>query len=79
MKKISKIFSNYSYTMRVEGGAMPKKNYAAKLRTSIKIQIIDDIQFDITVQVLFPKYAKRWKSFVDKLVKEGRGDTTNKE
>ena len=78
-EKISKIFSNYFYTMRVESGERPKKNYASKLRTSIKMQIIDDHHFDITDQVLFPKYQKRWKSFLNKLVEEGRGDTTHKE
>ena len=33
-EKISKIFSNYFFSMEVEGGARPKKNYASKLRTS---------------------------------------------
>ena len=78
-EKISKIFSNYFYSMQVESGERPKKNYASKLRTSIKMKIIEDYKFDITDSTLFPKFGKRWKSFVDKLAEEGRADTTHKE
>ena len=65
--------------MEVVSGDRPKKNYASKLRTSIKMQILSDYRFDITDPILFPNAAKRWKSFVDKLVEEGRGETTHKE
>ena len=78
-EKISKIFSNYLYSMQVESVERPKTNYASKLRTSIKMQIIEDYKFDITDTTLFPKYRKWWKSFVDKLTEEGRADTTHKE
>ena len=61
--------------MELESGARPNKNYASKLRKSIKLQILEDHNFDTTDNALFPKGARRWKSFVDKLAEEGRGDT----
>ena len=65
-EKFSKIFSNYFWSMTVESGDRPKKNYASKLKTAIKMQMIDDFKVDITDQNLFPNFSRRWKSFVDK-------------
>ena len=78
-EKINKIFSSYFWSMQVESGQRPKKNYASKLKTSIKMQMIQDYKVDITDEKLFPQFARRWKSFVDKLAEEGRADTTHKE
>ena len=78
-EKFSKIFSNYFWSMTVESGDRPKKNYASKLKTAIKMQMIDDFKVDITDQNLFPNFSRRWKSFVDKLAEEGRADTKHKE
>ena len=76
---ISKIFSSYFFSMEVEGGERPKKNYACKIRSNIKCQILEEKKFDITDPALFPRAAKRWKSFMCTLAKEGRADTTHKE
>ena len=78
-EEFSKIFSSYFWSMKVESGQRPKKNYASKLKTSIKMQMIEDYKVDITDEKLFPQFTKRWKSFVDKLAEEGRADTTHKE
>ena len=76
---LSKIFSSYFFSMEVEGGERPKKNYANKIRSHIKCHILEEKKFDITDPALFPRAAKRWKSFMNTLAKEGRADTTHKE
>ena len=78
-EEFSKIFSSYFRSMKVESGQRPKKNYASILKTSIKMQMIEDYKVDITDEKLFPQFTKRWKSFLDKLAEEGRADTTHKE
>ena len=47
-EKISKIFSSYFWSMQVESRQRPKKNYASKLKTSIKMKLIQDYKVDIT-------------------------------
>ena len=64
---ISKIFANYFWSMRVIGGHRPKTGYASKLRSHIKMQIMEDYKFDITDPIKFPKADKRWISFIEKL------------
>ena len=78
-EKISKIFTSYFFSMEVEGGERPKKNYACKIRSHLKCFLLEELKFDITDPALFPRAAKRWKSFMNTLAKEGRGDTTHKE
>ena len=70
-EKFSKIFSSYFWSMTVESGERPKKNYACKLKTAIKMKMVEDFKVDITDQNLFPNFARRWKSFVEKLADEG--------
>ena len=41
--------------MELESGARPNKNYASKLRKSIKLQVLEDHNFDTTENALFPK------------------------
>ena len=78
-EKFSKIFSSYFWSMTVESGERPKKNYACKLKTAIKMKMVEDFKDDITDRNLFPNFARRWKSFVEKLAEEGRAETTHKE
>ena len=77
--RLNKIFSNYFLSMQVKSGDRPKKNYANKIRSHIKMFILDDKKFNILDPVQFPGAAKRWKSFMNKLAEEGRADTTHKE
>lgn len=53
----------------------PKKGYAEKIRSYLKMSISNKFQVDITDTKLFPEAAKHWKSFCDQLVKEGRSET----
>ena len=78
-EKISRIFSAYFFSMEVESGERPKKNYACKIKSPIKMQILEDKKCDITVPALFPRTAKCWKGVINKLAGEGRGDTIHKE
>ena len=77
--KISKIFANYFYSMRVEGNMRPKKGYAEKLKSSIKMAILQENNINIFDPVRFPEAEKKWRAFVEKLSEEGRADTTHKE
>ena len=77
--RISKIVANYFFSMRVEGGMRPKKAYAEKLRTSIKMTVLLEEQINIFDPVRFPAADKKWRAFVEKLSEEGRADTTHKE
>ena len=70
----------YFFTMRVlvDGKPeWPKKGYAEKIRSSIKMSILNEYKVDITDQGLFPEAGKKWKSFCDKLAKEGRAETSH--
>ena len=64
---ISKIFANYFWSMSVIGGHRPRMGYASKLRSHIKMQIMEDYKFDITDPIKFPKADKHWNSFIEKL------------
>ena len=46
-EKISKIFSNYFWSMWVAGGSRPKTLYASKIRSHIRMQIMEDFKVDV--------------------------------
>ena len=77
---VVKLMGQYFFTMRVlvEGKLeWPKKGYAEKIRSNIKMSILSEFKVDITDKGLFPDSAKNWKSFCEKLAKEGRSETTH--
>ena len=79
-ESVVKHLGKYFFTMRVtiDGTEMwPKKAYAEKVRSNIKMSILEEYKIDITDKGLFPTGAKNWKSFCEKLVKEGRSETSH--
>ena len=77
---VIKLLGQFFFTMRVkvEGSLQwPKKGYAEKIRSNIKMSILADFKIDITDKGLFPESDKNWKSFCERLVKEGRAETTH--
>ena len=75
---VVKLLGEYFFSMRVlvnDEELWPKKGYAEKIRSNIKIAIKKQFKIDITDKALFPEAAKNWKSFCEKLVKEGRSET----
>ena len=73
--KISKILSKFFWSMHVKEGTRPKKNYATKMRSNIKNQVLIDYKFDILDNVMFPNTERRWTSFCHKLAEEGLSGT----
>lgn len=77
-QRIVKLLGTYFFTMRVivNGEEIwPKKAYAEKIRSNIKMSILHKFKVDITDPGQFPESAKNWKSFCEKLAKEGRSET----
>ena len=74
-----KMLGEYFFSMRVllkDGEEVwPKKGYAEKIRSNIKISFKNHFKFDIMDKANFPEVDKNWKSFCEKLVKEGRSET----
>ena len=58
---------------------LPKKGYAEKIRSNIKMAFMETYKGDITDKSKFPLMEKRWRSFVAELVKKNRGQTIHKE
>jgi hypothetical protein len=77
--KVTEIFSEYFVSMTIQGGELPKKGYAEKLRSNIRNGLKTDFQFDVMDSMMFPDSAKRWKAFVEILSKEGRATVDHKE
>ena len=78
-KVLGKTFGRYFFTMRIKSNTgeelWPKKGYAEKVRSHIKMSISEEFQVDITDTKVFPEAAKNWKAFCEQLVKEGRSET----
>ena len=58
---------------------LPKKGYAEKIRSNIKMAFMKTYKVDITDKSKFPLMEKRWRSFVAELVNKNRGQTVHKE
>ena len=81
LQSFVKLLSRYFFTMRVLSNGeeiWPKKGYAEKIRSNIKMVILIKYKVDITDKGMFPEAAKNWKSFLEKLVKEGRSETLHR-
>ena len=77
-EELVKLVSTYFLTMRVvvNGEEMwPKKGYAEKVRSNLKMSILSKYNVDITNKGLFPSACKNWKAFCEQLVKAGRSET----
>ena len=78
-KSVVNVLGKYFFSMRVtvNGGVKewPKKGYAERIRSNLKMTILNEFKFDITDKGLFPQSARHWKSFLEQLVKEGRSET----
>ena len=82
--KFSNILGKFFITLRVSlkdgsGQGLPKKNYAEKIRSSIKVSRMEKEKYDIFDIMLFPLSTKRWKAFVTNLVQNNRAETTHHE
>ena len=77
---VVKLMGQFFFIMRVNiNGKLewPKKGYAEKIRSNIKMSILNEFQVDITDKGIFLESARNWKSFCEKLAKEGRSETTH--
>ena len=83
IERLGDYFSNYFFTMRVpdeEGKPQwPKKGYAEKIKSNIKMAVIEKHSIDLTDPSRFPNFSKKWRSFIVKLVEEGRSETKHHE
>ena len=55
--------------MKVE--RRPKAGYASKIKSHIRMAVLDKFRIDLLDAKVFPGHKKRWQSFVDTLAKEG--------
>ena len=67
IERLGDCFSNYFFTMRVpdeEGKPQwPKKGYAEKIKSNIKMAVIEKHSIDLTDPSRFPNFSKNWRSF----------------
>ena len=53
----------------------PRSGYASKIKSHIKMAVLEKYKLDLVDPKVFPKEKKRWQSFVDALAKDGLADT----
>ena len=58
---------------------MPKKAYAEKIKSNIKIKIAEEYKVDVYDPILFPNLPNKWKAFVAELVKKRRAEVDHHE
>ena len=58
--------------MKKKFARQPKVGYAAKIKSHIRMAIIEKYNVDMVDPTLFPNQKKKWQSFVDDLAKNGR-------
>ena len=82
-QKFTDLLGEYFITMRVkkkDGSIlMPKRGYAEKIRSNLKMSILERFKLDITDRAKFPLAEMRWRSFTGELVKNNRGETEHKQ
>ena len=83
-EKFCDVFSRFFFSLRVNCSddgkeKMPKKGYAEKIKSNIKIKIIEEYKVDITDPILFPNLPNKWKVFVAELVKKKRAEVDHHE
>ena len=49
----------------------PKAGYAAKIKSHIRMTVMEKHQIDLVDPKVFPDQKRRWQSFVDVLAKDG--------
>ena len=58
---------------------LPKKSYAEKIRSQVKMSILEQYQVDIMDKGKFPLMEKRWRAFISELVRNNRSEIQHKE
>ena len=82
--KFCDLFSCFFFSLRVKSKddgteKLPKKAYAEKIKSNIKIKIGDEHKVDVYDPVLFPTLSNKWKAFVAELVKKRRAEVEHHE
>ena len=82
--KFCDLFSRFFFSLRVKSKddgteKLPKKAYAEKIKSNIKIKIGDEHKVDVYDPVLFPTLSNKWKAFVAELVKKRRAEVEHHE
>ena len=79
--ELGKLFSTYFFTLRVPGKKAddellwPKKGYAEKIKSHLKLSMIEHHKLDLTDPVRFPDFSQKFNAFLAKLVTVGRSET----
>ena len=49
----------------------PKAGYAAKIKSHVRMAVIEKFKIDLCDPKIFPNEKKKWKSYIDSLADEG--------
>ena len=64
LDKLGDCFTDYFFTMRVpdkEGKLLwPKKGYAERIKSNLKVTVKEKHQIDLTDETKFPNFNKKW-------------------
>ena len=83
-EKFGDVFSRFFFSLRVKckddgKEKLPKKAYAEKIKSNIKIKIVEEYKVDVYDPILFPNLPNKWKAFVAELVKKRRAEVDHHE